>query len=249
MGQRAPRRPRRRRDQDRGSAQSRRRGPLRAALPGGRGLALLRDVLPQQAQRLARSHAPGGPRDLRGHRAQRRRRLQQPARRRAREAAHPLRRPRRRQPGDRVLCAHGLRHDGPACRGGRLRLHPAGLRGLDVSDRRARRASRQDGALARRHVHRLRRGARADVRALGRAARRRRLRLRHLPVRDRDEPQHVRLDLAPLARLRAGALRELRSPLDRAVPELPDARRLDRDRLPQGQVLRAAVHRAGPRSG
>ena len=35
----------------------RRRRPLRAAVPGGRGLALLRDVLPQQAQRLARPHA------------------------------------------------------------------------------------------------------------------------------------------------------------------------------------------------
>ena len=128
-----------------------------------------------------------------------------------------------RQPGGRVLLAHGLRHDRAARRGGRLRLHPAGLRGLDVADRRARRPARQDRPLARRHGDRLRGGARADVRALGRAPRRHRLRLRHLAVRDRDEPQHVRLDLAPLARLRAGAHRELRAPVDRAVPELPDA--------------------------
>ena len=79
---------------------------------------------------------------LRGSRARRRRRLQQPARRRAREAAHPLRRPRERQSGHRVLLAHGLRHDGAARGRGRLRLHPAGLRGLDVADRRARRPAR-----------------------------------------------------------------------------------------------------------
>ena len=72
-----------------------------------------------------------------------------------------------RQPGDRVLLALGLRHDRAARRGGRLRLHPAGLRGLDVAHRRARRPAGQDGALARRHGHRLRRGAGADVRAVG----------------------------------------------------------------------------------
>ena len=104
---------------------------------------------------------------LRGSRARRRRRLQQPARRRAREAAHPLPRPRERQPRGRVLLAHGLRHDRAARRGGRLRLHPAGLRGLDVADRRARRAARQDRPLARRHGDRLRGGARADVRRSG----------------------------------------------------------------------------------
>ena len=42
-------------------------------------------------------------------------------------------------------------------------------------------------------------------------------------------------------------MRELGAPLDRAVPELPDRRRLDRDRLREGQVLRPAVRRARPR--
>ena len=50
----SPRRPRRRDDQDRGPTRRRRRRPLRAALRRGRGLALLRDVQPQQAQPLAR---------------------------------------------------------------------------------------------------------------------------------------------------------------------------------------------------
>ena len=184
----------------------RRRRPLRAALPGGRGLALLRDVLPQQAQRLARPLAPGRARPVFEDLVRsRRRRLQQPARRRAREAAHPLRRPRERQPGHRVLLALGVRHDRAARGRGRLRLHPAGLRGLDVAHRRARRPAGQDRPLARRHGDRLRRRAGAHERALGRAARRHRLRLRHLPVRDGDEPQHVRLDVAPLARLGAAS--------------------------------------------
>ncbi len=73
------------------------------------------------------------------------------------------------------------------------------------------------------------------------------LRLRHLAVRDGDEPQHVRLDLAPLARLRAAAHGQLRAPVDRAVPELPHRRRLDRDRVREGQVLRPAVR--GARAG
>ena len=41
-------------------ALARRRRPLRAAVPGGRGLALLRDVQPQQAERLARPAPPRG---------------------------------------------------------------------------------------------------------------------------------------------------------------------------------------------
>ena len=53
-----PRRPRRRGDQDRGSRRGRRRRPLRAALRRGRGLALLRDLQPQQALHLARPQQP-----------------------------------------------------------------------------------------------------------------------------------------------------------------------------------------------
>jgi len=51
-------RPRRRGDQARGPLGRRRRGALRPAVPGGRGLALLRDVQPRQEERLARP-APG----------------------------------------------------------------------------------------------------------------------------------------------------------------------------------------------
>ena len=56
----------------------------------------------------------------------------------------------------------------------------------------------------------------------GRAARRRRLRLRRSLFETAMQSRHVLGDLAPLARLRARADAELRPSLDRAVPELPD---------------------------
>ena len=68
VGDAPARRPRRRGDQDRGPGLGRRRRPLRAALRRGRGLALLRDLQPQQAERLARPAPPGRARRLRGPR-------------------------------------------------------------------------------------------------------------------------------------------------------------------------------------
>ena len=69
VGDDAARRPRRRGDQDRGPDRRRRRRPLRAAVPGGRELALLRDLQPQQAQHLARPAPSGGAAGVRGPRA------------------------------------------------------------------------------------------------------------------------------------------------------------------------------------
>ena len=83
--QRAPGRSRRRGDQDRGPAGGRRRRSLRAAVRRGRGLAVLRDLQPQQAQPLARPRRPRrAARSSRTWSAVSRRRLLQPARRRAR---------------------------------------------------------------------------------------------------------------------------------------------------------------------
>ena len=48
-------------------------------------------------------------------------------------------------------------------------------------------------------------------------------------------------DLVPHRRRRAAARAALRPPVARAVPELPDGRRLDRGRLPQGEVLAAPL--------
>ena len=76
-----------------------------------RGLALLRDVQPQQAQPLARPHHPRRAAGLRGAGQGQRRRLLQPARRRAGEDRHHLRRPQAPQPEDRLLFADRLRDD------------------------------------------------------------------------------------------------------------------------------------------
>ena len=62
-----------------------------------------------------------------------------------------------RQPADRLLLALRLRDDRAARRGGRLRLHDAGARGLAEPDRRPRRAADEERPLARRPLRRLRR--------------------------------------------------------------------------------------------
>ena len=82
----------------------------------GRGLALLRDLQPQQEEHLARPPPAGRPRRLRGPRAHRGRRLLEPARRPARPARHHVRRPGAPQPAHRLLLAVGLRHDRAAGR-------------------------------------------------------------------------------------------------------------------------------------
>ena len=129
VGDAAARRPRRRGDQDRGPGLARRRRPLRAALRRGRGLALLRDVQPQQEERLARP-APSRRRaassrtssavsdavysNLRGD---------QPAK----LAAHydDL-----KDVNPRIVCCSlsGFGMTGPRAARGRLRLHDAGAR-------------------------------------------------------------------------------------------------------------------------
>ena len=81
VGHAPARRPRRRDRQDRGPALGGGRRPLRASLPGGRGLAVLRDVQPRQEERLAGSPASAGAWRLRGSRARVRRGLLEPSRR------------------------------------------------------------------------------------------------------------------------------------------------------------------------
>ena len=242
MGDAAARRPRRRRHQDRGPDVRRRRRPLRPAVPAGRGLALLRDVQPQQAQHLARpAHTSAGARssstssravdvvfsNLRGD---------QPA-----QARPHLRRTSATQPADRLLLAVGLRHDRAARGGGRLRLHDAGARRLDEPHRRARRPADEERALARRPLRRLRRGDRASSRASG-------ARAATASGCDCDislfetalaELMYVGTWAATRGLRAARARRELRAPVDRPVPDLRDRRRLDRRRVRQGEVLAA----------
>ena len=60
------------------------------------------------------------------------------------------------------------------------------------------------------------------------------------------EPRHVRQTTWPFARVRADPHEELRAPVGGAVPELPDRRRLDRDRLREAEVLRVLARGARP---
>ena len=191
-----------------------RRRPLRAAVPGGRGLALLRDVQPRQEERLARSPAPGGARAssrtscgcatpcTRTFAATSRAKLGLTY-----DAAEG------RQPGDRVLLAVGLRDDGPTRLGGRLRLHDAGARGLAEPDGRAGRASHEERAVARRPLGRLCVRDRDARGHLARATRRSRLRLRRVAVRDGPARADVHRPVGGDARVRAAAA--ARAPLTR----------------------------------
>ena len=192
------RRPRRRGDQDRGPGSRRRRRPLRAALPGGRGLAVLRDVQPQQEERLARpAHRRRAARSSKTSCAESdavfsNLRGDQPGQARAH-----LRRPRARSTrGSSAARSSGFGMTGPrAAEAGYDYIMQAHGR-LDEPHRRPRRAAHQERALARRPVRRLRRGDR-DARAAPGAARRDGvgLRLRRLAVRDRAARAHVRRHL------------------------------------------------------
>ena len=126
----------------------RRRRPLRAAVPGGRGLALLRDVQPQQEERLARP-APRRRRAsvLRGPRPRVRRRLLEPARRPAARSSR-LTYDDLKDVNPRIVCCSlsGFGMTGPARRRGRLRLHDARARRVDEPDRRPGRARRRRAA-------------------------------------------------------------------------------------------------------
>ncbi len=202
MGHSSARRPRRRGDQDRGPGCRRRRRPLRPALPGGRALALLRDVQPQQEERLAGPAARRRPCGARRPRARLRRRLLEPPRRPTRAAASYVRRPEDGQSADRLLLAQRLRDDGSASFRRWVRLHDARARRLDEPDRRSRRPADEERPLARRPLRRVRLGDRSAGGALAGSPRRRGLRLRRLAVRDRPARAHVRRDLGGLARLR-----------------------------------------------
>ena len=124
----------------------------------------------------------------------------------------------------RIVCCSlsGFGMTGPRAGRGRLRLHDAGARRLDEPHRRARRAADEERALARRPLRRLRVRDRAPGRALAGSARRRRVRLRRLALRDGAARAHVRRHVGRLPRLRAGAALGVRPPVDRPVPELPD---------------------------
>ena len=107
-------------------------GPLRAAVPGGRGLALLRDVQPQQEERsrstCATRPAASASRSSSASPTSSSRTCGATSRRSCGSRYDDLK---RREPADRVLLALGLRDDRAARGGGRLRLHDAGARRLD----------------------------------------------------------------------------------------------------------------------
>ena len=101
-----------------------------------RGLALLRDLQPQQEERVGGPAAAGGPARARGSGARVRRRLLEPARRPALQAAADLRRPAGDQPAHRLRVALWLRDDRPARHRGGLRLRGPGDGRLDEPHRR-----------------------------------------------------------------------------------------------------------------
>ena len=246
LRQRPPGRPRRRGHQDRGPAVGRRRRPLRPAVRRGRGLALLRDVQPQQAQPVPRPVDARRPPGLRGPGEGVRRRVLQPARRRPEEDRDHLRRPEAPEPGDRVLLPDRVRHDGPAQQGARLRLRAAGPRRLDGPDRRAGRPSHQVGPVACGLLRRVRRRDLPAGRAARRAPRRRRHGLRREPVRHGDRPADLPGGVASERGVHPGAHAPLGAPVAGAVPGVPGERRLVHRRLREGEVLDAAGLRHRP---
>ena len=104
--------------------------------------------------------------------------------------------------------------------------------------------------VARRPLGRICLDDRGARRAVARAPRRRRLRLRHLALRDGAARADVRRDLGGDEWLHAAAADQLGSSVDRSVPELRDRGRLDRRRLPEAEVLGELLRApsAGPSS-
>ncbi len=153
---------------------------------GGRGLAVLRDVQPQQEVASRWTCAVrAGARSSSGLVAGCRRGLLEPARRPA-GASCEITYDDLRDINPAIVCCSlsGFGMTGPRRDGAGLRLHHAGHGRLDEPDRRARRAADQERPVARRPLRRLRLGDRAARRPVAGAPRRRRLRLRHLAVRD-----------------------------------------------------------------
>ena len=147
----------------------------------------------------------------------------------------------RRQPAHRLLLALGLRDDRAARPRGRLRLHDAGARGLAEPDRRARRASDEERALARRPLGWLCLRDRPAGGDLARTPRRRGLRLRRLALRDgaARADVHRHRGRRPTATCRRDG--QLGASVDRPVPELPGRRRLVRRRRREADLLGAAL--------
>ena len=226
LGDAPARRPRRRGDQDRGPERRRRRRAVRAPVPGGRELAVLRDLQPQQAQRLARSS---------------------PSRRRGRcsrtscasadavfsnlsgdqPAKLGLRHGDLEHVNPTIVCCSlsGFGMTGPRAREGAYDYTVQGLAGWQSVTGDPGRAADQERALARRFLRRLRRCDRDPRRSLARAPRRRRRRLSTSRSSRRRSRELTYLgtwvgthDYLPVRRA------ELRPPVDRSVPELRDER-------------------------
>ena len=151
----------------------------------------------------------------------------------------------------RIVCCSlsGFGMTGPRRAEPAVRLRAAGAHGLDEPDRRAGRAAGEVRALAGGLQRRLRQRARAAGRRLAGAPRRRRLRLRHVAVRDRALAADLRGHVGGVARARHRAPRGVRAPVDRPLPGLPDRRRLDHGRRGQAEVLARAVRGAGAGAG
>ena len=253
LGTRAPGRPRRRRHQDRGPAHRRRRRPLRAAVPGGRGLAVLRDLQPQQAQpsRSTCAH-PSGPRRCSRTWCARRDAVYSNLRGDVPGQAAASRYDDLKHLNPQIVCCSlsGFGMTGPRARRARLRLHPAGHRRLDGPHRRARRPADQGGPVARRL---LRRATSAALGAAAPACTRRGATASAATATSRcSTPRCTMLDMYSATwHLRRG-LRADRARTNSAHPSLVpfqnfrDRRRLDRGRLREGEVLRAAGRGARP---
>ena len=118
---------------------------------------------------------------------------------------------------------------------------------LDEPDRGAGRAAGEVRALARGLLGRVRERAGVGRGCVAGAARRGRLRLRHLAVRDRALAAHLRRDVGRDEGARDRAASRVRAPLDRAVPGVPDRGRLGHGGVREAEVLARAVR--GARAG
>ena len=244
LGHAAARRPRRRGDQDRGPGVAGRRRPLRAAVPGGRGLALLRDVQPEQEERLARPPRTRARRavfedlvrdvdvvfsNLRGD---------QPAK--LRITYDDL-----KDVNPRIVCCSlsGFGMTGPRASDGGYDYMMQALAGwMTITGEPGGPPTKSGLSLVD-----LSGGYVAAIAMLGgalaRAARRGRLRLRRLPLRHGARRALLRRDVGGDRGVRARAAPQLGAPVDRPVPELRDGGRLDRRLVPEAEVLAAPVRR------
>ena len=143
----------------------------------------------------------------------------------------------------RIVCCSlsGFGMTGPRAGRGRLRLHDAGARGLDEPDRRARRTADEERPLARRHLGGLRRRARAARAACGARGATASAATAISLFETALAGAHVRRHLGGDGGLRAAAPGNSAHPSIVPFQNFADRRRLDRRRLPEGEVLAAAV--------